>query len=81
MPGQPGYKGSSGPKGGPGVDGERGPPGRPGMEGKRVRVLGLFLFYRFNQISHRKNKYLIFSLDKCSIKYISFVPKSIVSVG
>ena len=44
MPGQPGYKGSSGPKGGPGVDGERGPPGRPGMEGKRVRVLVLILF-------------------------------------
>ena len=46
MPGQPGYKGSSGPKGGPGVDGERGPPGRPGMEGKRVCVL-VFYFILF----------------------------------
>ena len=58
MPGQPGYKGSSGPKGGPGVDGERGPPGRPGMEGKRVSVLVFIYIYYFNQISHIIMKYL-----------------------
>ena len=43
MPGNPGYKGSAGPKGAPGIDGERGPPGRPGQEGKRVGI-GLLMF-------------------------------------
>ena len=55
MPGNPGYKGSAGPKGSPGVDGERGPPGRPGQEGKRVRITSILL--KLYWFAYVKTKY------------------------
>ena len=54
MPGNPGYKGSAGPKGAPGIDGERGPPGRPGQEGKRVGI-GLFIFVSSHVTTNKYN--------------------------
>ena len=64
MPGNPGYKGSQGPKGSPGIDGERGPPGRHGQEGKRVS--------NTSSLSTNKDGWMTCDFTSCSTVFQSY---------